>query len=259
MRTLKQAAAWVGKTGLALVYGKADVVLPSLMEAICGPGPVQWAIRDDDGRFVSFTPEMGRLWKWKDELPQKRLACAGRHLARSAVLVAPRLLPALYAARFDDEELTPLEREVTDVVDAGPASAPEIRRLLGTSDTKSVNKAIERLQRRLILTNAGVTDQEQGWAAIVQDVFARRWAEQLRELPPRDDARRSLAGAVLDVGGEVSAADVAAVLELRRRKEVATLLDELCDLGVADARDEDGIRLWRQRSRRSTAARRMSV
>lgn len=259
MRTLKQAAAWVEKTGVALVYGKADLVLPSLMEAICGPGPVQWSIRDEEGVFVSFTPEMDRLWRWKDELPEKKLACAGRHLARSAVLVAPRLLPAVYAARAHEEEPTPLEREVVDVVASAPASAPEIRRLLGVSDTKGVNKAIERLQRRLILTNAGVTEQEQGWPAIVQDLFTRRWAPQVERLPPPGEARRTLAQAVLAVSGEISAADLAAVLELRRRKETAALLDELVDLGVAEAREEDGIRLWRQVSRRSTAARRLSV
>src|ERR671911_398701 len=97
-RTIEQAARFVDDVGIALVFGKADIVLPSLWEAIGGPGPLEWAVRDETGKFLSFTLEMDRLWRWKDELPERRRACAGRHLARgAAALIARRLIPALYA------------------------------------------------------------------------------------------------------------------------------------------------------------------
>src|SRR6266498_5456884 len=82
-RTLEQAAAFVDKVGIALVFGKADLVLPSLWDAVCGPG-ADWAVRDENGKAIAFTPDFDRLWHWKDDLPDRRLACAGRHLARDA-------------------------------------------------------------------------------------------------------------------------------------------------------------------------------
>lgn len=230
------------------------------MRAIAGDSDVKWSIRDEDGNFVSWTKEMGLLWRWKDELPERRLACAGRHVARGAAsLVAPRLLAPLYALTgrpgraddFRDAELTHLQLELAEaVLEAGPVSAPELRRLLGTGETKLVNKAIEQLQRELVLTNAGLVEQEQGWPSIAQDVLARRWKGQLRSLPAPDDARRTLAGVVLDHAREVSAADVGAVFRWRR-KEAAAVLDEL----DAESRDEDGVRVWASRARSARAGR----
>jgi hypothetical protein len=252
-RTLDDAAAWIDAVGIALVFGKADVVLPALWDAIADPADREWAIRDEQGAFVSFTPEFDRLWRWKDELPERRRACAGRHLARgAAALIARGLVAAVYALTerpgmpedFRDVELSPLERELAEaVLEAGPASAPELRRLLGTDDKKSVDKAIELLHRAAVLTNAGVVEQEHGWAAGRHDLFARRWRRWLKRVPSKEEARRALATAVLRSAGEVSAADVAAALAWRR-KEAAAVLDELADAGRAKTREEDAIRLW---------------
>jgi hypothetical protein len=169
------------------------------------------------------------------------------------VLVAPRLVAALYAlsgrpGKAEDfralDDLSPLEREVAEVVlEAGPCSGPEIRRLLGTGDKKAVEKAVEALQRRLVLTNAGTVDQEAGWAAVVVDVFARRWRTRLRRLPEPEKARRELARRVLEAAGELSAADLAAALRWRRA-EAAAALDELARRRAAVPREEDGYRIW---------------
>ena len=257
VRTLEQAAAFVDRVGIALVFGKADLVLPSLWDEVCGPG-ADWAVRDENGKAVAFTPEFDRLWHWKDDLPDRRLACAGRHLARdAAALISRTLVPAVYALTgrpgteedFRDLELEPLEREVSEAVLAeGPISAPELRRLLVTTDKKAVDKAIKLLQRELVLTNAGVAEQEAGWPALRQDVFARRWRVRLKRLPLEDEARRTLARTVLAAAGEVSDADLAAALAWRKR-EAAAVLEELGDGRLAAARDEDGYRIWVPTSR----------
>ena len=252
MRTLEQAAAFIDRVGIALVFGKTDVVLPSLWDEVCGPG-ADWAVRDESGKAVAFTPEFDSLWHWKDDLPDRRLVCAGRHLARdAAALISRRLVPAVYALTgrpgtaedFRDLDLIPLERDVAEaVLDAGPLSGPELRRLLATDDKKGIDKAIKLLQRELVLTNAGVTEQEAGWPAVRQDVFARRWRARLKRLPPAEDARRTLARTVLAVAGEVSAADLAAALGWTKRTAAATL-EELVARRLAAARAEDGYRLW---------------
>jgi hypothetical protein len=251
IRSLEDAAAAVDRVGLAVVWGKADLVLPSLWQEIAGP-EADWAVRDEAGNAVEFTPEFRRLWRWKDELPEQELACAGKHFNDAALLIAPRLLAAAYALTgrsaqiedFREEELEALELEVADaVLESGPLTGPELRRVLGTSDRKAVDRAVRRLQRRLVLTNAGAVEQDQGWRAIRQDLFARRWAKWLRRLLAEKAARRELALAVLAGTDDVSAADLAAALGWRR-KQAETVLSELGDAGEADERIENDVRLW---------------
>jgi hypothetical protein len=249
--SLEAAAAFVDRVGIVVAWGKADLVLPSLWSGIAGPD-ADWAIRDETGKALEFSPEFQRLWRWKDELPEQRLACAGKHFSSAALLIAPRLLAAAYALTgrsgevddFRGDELETLEREVAEVVlENQPLTGPEIRRLLGTTDRKAVERAVARLQRRLVLTNAGAAEQAQGWRAIRQDVFARRWQRSLTPLPPEDEARRDLALAVLSGTDEVSAADVAGALGWRR-KQAESVLAGLGDLGRAENREADGLRLW---------------
>lgn len=250
-RSLADAAAFVDQVGIAVAWGKADLVLPSLWRGIAGPD-ADWAIRDETGKALEFSPEFQRLWRWKDELPERRLACAGRHFSSAALLIAPRLLGAAYAltARsgkaddFREAELESLEREVAEVVlDNDPLTGPEIRRLLGTTDRKAVDRAVGRLQRRLVLTNAGAAEQTQGWRAIRQDIFVRRWQKSLRRLPREDEARCELVLAVLAGTDEVSVADVAAALGWRR-KQAELVLAALAATARATQREDDGLRLW---------------
>jgi chromosome segregation and condensation protein ScpB len=251
IRSLEDAAAFVNQVGIAVAWGKADLVLPSLWQGIAGPD-ADWAIRDEAGKVLEFSPEFQRLWRWKDELPERRLACAGRHFSGAALVIAPRLLAAAYALTgrsataedFREDELEPLELEVAEVVLANdPLTGPEIRRLLGTTDRKAVDRAIGRLQRRFVLTNAGAAEQTQGWRAIRQDVFARRWRKSLRRLPAEEEAQRELALAVLAGAFEVSAADVAGALGWRR-KQAESVLAELTAEGQAAEREEGTVRLW---------------
>ena len=251
IRSLEDAASFVDRVGIAVAWGKADLVLPSLWQGIAGLH-ADWAIRDDAGKALEFSPEFQRLWRWKDELPERHLACAGRHFSGAALVIAPRLLAAAYALTgrpgepddFREDELESLEREVAEVVlENDPLTGPEIRRLLATTDRKAVDRAIGRLQRRFVLTNAGAVEQSQGWRAIRQDVFARRWRESLRRLPTEDEARCELALAVLAGTDEVSVADVAAALGWRR-KQAELVLAALAATARATQREDDGLRLW---------------
>jgi hypothetical protein len=253
IRSLEDAATFVDQVGIAVVWGQADLVLPSLWSEV-GGADADWAIRDDAGKPTGFSPEFDRLWRWKDELPERRLACAGKHFGSAALLLAPRLLAAAYALTgrsgaaaddFREDELEPLEREVAEaVLENDPLTGREIRRLLGTSDRKAVDRAVGRLQRRLVLTNAGAAEQSQGWRAIRQDLFARRWRRSLRRLPAEEEARRELALAVAaGATDEVSAADVAAALGWHR-KDAARVLTQLTKSGHVCKSETDGLSLW---------------
>jgi hypothetical protein len=223
-------------------------VLPSLWEAISGSREVDWATVDDTGRHV-FTPEMARCWVWKDELPERDLACVGKHLGRWSALVAPRCLAPLYALTgrsghpedFREGEFTPLQLEVAEAALAeGPSTGPELRALVGV-DKKQVDAAVVVLQRALVLTNAGVVEQKQGWNAIAVDVLARRWDVSRR--PKEDEARCLLAGVVLASSGDLSAADLGGALGWRLKRSRETL-DQLVDRGAAERHELQGHALW---------------
>ncbi len=239
VRSLNAAAAFVERVGIATVFPSSDLVLPSLWQAVAGTTEVDWSVRDDAGAFVSFSPDFDRVWRWKDELPEQRRACAGKHLGRFVALLSQEALADVFALRVEPE-LGPLQRELVEAVrEQGPCSGPELRLLLGTSDRRSVAAAVDGLQRQLVLTNAGIVEQEQGWPAVRVDLLERRFA--LDRLPEPEEARRRLASRVLESAGEASAADVAAALGWRV-KQAATVLESL----AAPAREEDGIPIWVQ-------------
>jgi hypothetical protein len=236
VRSLDQAAAWVDHVGLALIFPKADVVLPSLWEQVNGSAERNWSVRDADGTFVRWTDEMGFLWGAKDELPGQGLVCVGKHVARVATCVAPRLLPALVASS-EPPELEGLEQAVAEAVaDAGPLSGPGLREELG-APKKEIDRAVASLHRRLVLTNSHLVEQDGPWGAIAHDLLTRKW-HLPKKLPDQAEARRTLAGTLLDQAGELTAADLAGPLGWRRA-EAAAVLDE-----VATSRDGDGFRIW---------------
>jgi DNA glycosylase AlkZ-like len=223
-------------------------VLPSLWEAVSGSLAVEWGVQRPDGGF-EFTPEMARCWAWKDALPDQGLAAVGKHFGRWAALVAPRLIPPLYAltgrsGRPDDFRAVPLsalQHEVAEAVLAGgPLTGPELRGLLG-AEKRPVDTAVVGLQRAFVLTNARLVEQRQGWGAIAVDLVARRWP--LDDLPGAGDARRAVVGTVLAGAGEISAADLGGALgwRLRRAREA---LDELVERGEAALRDDGDLALY---------------
>lgn len=248
IRSLNGAAAWLDRVGIAALLPGAELVLPSLWEAVSGTREVEWATVDRTGRNV-FTPEMAKCWAWKDQLPEQRLACAGKHFGRWSALIAPRVLPSLYALTgrkgkaedFREGELTPLQLEVAEAALAeGPCTGPDLRALVG-AEKKPVDAALVALQRALVLTNAGVVEQRQGWAAIAVDLLARRF--DVSTPPSADEARRWLAATVLASSGELSAADLGGALGWRVKRSRETL-EELAGLGSARRREHDGVALW---------------
>ena len=238
IRTLAQATAWVDEVGLALVFPKADAVLPSLWEQVNGSAEPNWAIREPDGTFVRWTEAMGFLWRAKDELPGHGLVCVGKHAARVATCVAPRLVPLLVAANAEEPEGQ--EAAILEAVrELGPQTSPTLREATGLPK-KEVEKTVGALHRKLLLTNSHLEEPERGWGAIAHDELARKWGLP-EELPPRSDARRELTRHVLEGAGELTAADLAGLFGWPRREAAA----HLESVGVG--RDGGGFRIWTRR------------
>jgi DNA-binding MarR family transcriptional regulator len=225
------------------MFPSDDLVLPSLWETVAGTPEITWSSRDEEGRFLDFSPEFGRVWRWKDELPERRLVCVGKHVHGRSALVSLELLPALCAASGEPGELSLLEQDVVDFLgDQGPCSTADLPGLIG-HERKQVARAVERLQRRLVLTTAGAQERVQGWPAVIVDLLSRRYAEHVERLPDAEDARARLAEVVLASSRELSAADLAAVIG-GTRMEASHTLDRLVDEGLAGRRQEEDFVLY---------------
>jgi len=236
MRTLEAAAAWIDEVGLALLFPKADVVLPSLWGRVAGDPAAPVAVRKPDGTFVRWADGMGFLWNAKDDLPARGLVCVGKHVARVTACVAPRVVPAL-VAQSERGEPDGLEGELVSAVRSlGPLTGGELRDAVGASK-REVDRGIAALHRRLVLTSSHLVEQETGWGALAHDLLDRKWKLPKR-LPAVDEARRELTRLVLTAAGELTAADLSGVLGWRRRL-AAEVLDE-----VAPSRDEGEFRIW---------------
>jgi hypothetical protein len=227
IRTVPQAAKWVDKVGLALLFPKADIVLPSLWEQASGLQVTDWD-----------TEEMNFFWWAKDELPARGLTCVGKHLARHVACIAPRLLPTLVAANREEPEG---EEPVVDAIQSvGPMTGPELRDATGLTK-KEVDRSIAALHHRLVLTNSHLVHEGSTWGTLAHDLLARKW-KLPKKLPEREAARRELAAIVLGHAGELTAADLGGALGWRR-KEAAAVLDE-----IAEGHDDPGgFRIWAQR------------
>jgi hypothetical protein len=251
IRSLRGATSWVDRVGLALIFPSDDLALPSLWEAVAGTTEITWSVRDEDGRFLDLSPEFGRVWRWKDELPERRLVCVGKHVRGRSALVSLEVLPLLVAARGEPEAPSPREQGIVDfLADHGPCSTADLPGLIGY-ERKPVAAAVARLQRRLVLTTAGAQERPQGWPAVVLDLLARRYEEHVRRLLQPEEARRQLAELVLRSAGEVSAADLAAVVGCTR-KQAGAALDVLADGGSAWRHVEEGFALYRRSRRRAS-------
>jgi hypothetical protein len=239
IRSIRGAAAWADRVGIGSLLPGADLVLPSLWEAVAGTREVEWGVERGDGKF-EFTPEMARCWQWKDELPERGLALVGKHFGRWAAVVGPRLVPAVYAVAAERREsLSSLQREVVDAVrQHGPCTGPELRELVA-AEKRPVETAVVGLQRALVLTNARLVEQRQGWGAIAVDLVERLW-----ELPRVTNPQLELARTVLASSGEVSAADLGGALGWRVRP-ARVELDRLVELGDARRRVEGDVTLYR--------------
>ena len=236
IRTLEDAAAWVDRVGLALVFPREDVVLPSLWQVAGGED--EYAKRDEGGKFLEWTEPMDFVWRTKDELPAQRLVCAGKHLRGRASLVALDLLPALVAVARR-AELDPLDAQIVELLRAeGPLSTGELPDLLPGHERKRVRAAIDRLQKALITTNAGL-EESAGWPAILVDLTERRYARQLRKKPRPEQARKQIADRVLTAVGELTAEDLRGALGWRKGEATAAL-----EATGADSRQEEAFTVW---------------
>ncbi|HZV48804.1 MAG TPA: crosslink repair DNA glycosylase YcaQ family protein [Candidatus Dormibacteraeota bacterium] len=253
---LERAERLADRVGVLSVFPGACEALPSLWEAVTGSREVTVFTVDDRGRRV-LTAELSHVWWLKNQLAEQRRACVGKHVRGRLVVLSPKAVPLMYArtgrsGRVDDfdepEHMPGLELELARaLLEAGPATGPELRRLVGSRSAPITKRALASLQGRFIITQVGEAGQPAGWAAAVFDLVARRFGRWLRHLSDPDSALALLAEMLLWGVGELSAGEVAWALGAGRAESMAAL-DRLVEEGSAQRRLEGRTLVYRATS-----------
>ena len=168
--SIERAAAFIDDVGFALLFTTPKTIAPTLWEAVAGEDAEPFAT----GMGVSEQ----KVWTWKDELPRRRLAWYGTFLAGRGSLLSPTLLNGLYsgAGDVDDHEsfeLSSTAHEIARALAGGPVPSAELRRLIG--DRYRYQRGIAELQRRLLVTSAGVQQNQTGWPSVLLELTCERF------------------------------------------------------------------------------------
>lgn len=175
MKTLEECARYLEKVGMATVLPGKSGHFPCLL----------WQARGREGPIEEADEAFHNVWGWKDQLPARRTAYAGRLLGSQVLLVHKRLLPALLACRqpIDPESwyrAGQLSRDAYQIWEKlRDASVPLGRSKL--KQDKSFDRAVGELEGRLVISRAGSESKASGWDANAYTLVERLFPQELEQ------------------------------------------------------------------------------
>ncbi len=194
IRTIAQAARYIDRVGFCLLFPSKKLPLPSLIEASKGR-----ALRNYKP-CADWSDDFVRLWRWKDELPRKRLAYYGKYFRGRGVFLSLEFLAYFYCLEGNPARLGAgdaferLYREGKITADAHL----ELRYGLGWESKRSnrrFKRALLELQQRLLIVHWGTKAETRAWESAVYQLTARAFPKAVRaaaKLSP-DAARQRIA------------------------------------------------------------------
>ena len=203
VRTLAQAAAYIDRVGFCLLFPIKGLRLPSLWAAVKGKAPrdPSASLRASFNLVAEWDDDALRLWEWKDLLPRRRLAFSGKVFRGKKSLISLHFLPCFYRlARFglagnygSADEYSHLYREgkispearaiCQQIFRRGPQATLELRHALGWStprQNRRFQRALEELQRRLLIVPWGVKAETRAWESVVYQLTPRAFPRAVR-------------------------------------------------------------------------------
>ncbi len=206
IRTIAQAARYIDRVGFCLLFPSKKLPLPSLIEASKGRALRNYKpCADWSGDFV-------RLWRWKDELPRKRLAYYGKYFRGRGVFLSLEFLAYFYCLEGNPARLGAgdaferLYREGKITADAhavcaalakrGPQATLELRYGLGWESKRGnrrFKRALLELQQRLLIVHWGTKAETRAWESAVYQLTARAFPKAVRaaaKLSPEEARHR---------------------------------------------------------------------
>ena len=199
VRTLDDAARFIDAVGFSLLFASTQgIELPSLFEAVKGRR---------DAYISDWDEDADRVWAWTSDLPAAKRGYYGKALAGGKpVFISLRMLPYVYAiaAPYDSDgeyargRVTLEARRVYNALCAlGPMPTMALRAAAGLDrpgDSARYHRALDQLQRALVIAPVGATVERGAWASQIFDLVARWFPHQVARAQQMDvdRARRAL-------------------------------------------------------------------
>jgi hypothetical protein len=190
--TLAAAVKYVNACGLCLLFAARNLPLPSLYHVAARRKPHEGWVWD---KYSS------RVWRWKDELPRRRLAYYGKYFRGCGTLISREQLPNFLAMRetavapgdssrfYRAGRISDDARVVWESLEEhGPMATLELRNVC-RMDTKAGNRRFKRailgLQGLLIAVHFGAEQETKSWAS-------GRYELTYRVFPKQNESARQM-------------------------------------------------------------------
>jgi hypothetical protein len=181
VRTMEDAARFIDAVGFCLLFASTqNLELPSLFEAVKGRR---------DAHIDDWDADSDRVWEWKNDLPATKRAYYGKALANGKpIFIALEMLPFWLAvaapeninAAYQRGRVSAMAKRVHDALrDRGPTPTMALRAAAGAEGDSQYHRALDELQRALIILPVGATVERGAWASQIFDLTARWFPRQI--------------------------------------------------------------------------------
>jgi len=244
VRTMEDATQFINAVGFSLLFASTQAIeLPSLFEAVKGRR---------DAHIDDWDADADRVWTWTGDLPAARRAYYGKALAGGKpVFISLQMLPYVYvlaAPRDLNEEYARgrVSLEAKRVYDAlyasGPMPTMALRAAAGldrSGDTPRYHRALDELQRALVIAPVGAVKERGAWTSRIFDLVPRWFPRQVARAQRigTAEAQRAFVKRYMQTVVAAKAPPIARTLGLRR-EQVSAAVDDLIARQVLSKRDD---------------------
>jgi hypothetical protein len=227
--TTAEAAQFIRRVGFCVLFPVKNVPLPSVYYAASKRTEARW------DKYAEL------IWKWKDELPKRRIAFYGKYFKSRGTFISLKYLP--YFLAMNETAISPddaddfyaagrISRDALELWQAlaqnGPMPTLELRhacRMETQPGNKRFKKAILELEKLLLVTHSGAEQETESWASNRFDLVARRFPRQFAEAGTisRDQARTVLAQKYIELYPQASSAHIARLFAWTKPQALAAL------------------------------------
>jgi hypothetical protein len=228
VRTMNDAARLIDAVGFCLLFASTkNIELPSLFEAVKGRR---------DAHIDEWDKDSDLVWGWKNDLPATRRAYYGKAMTGKPIFISLTMLPNVIALitpenileEYRRGQISQAGKRIYDVLSAtGPTPTMALRTATG-SDGARYHRALDELQRALVIAPVGATLEQGAWPSQIFDLVARWFPRQFERAQKidADAARRAIVRCYVDTT-IVSTPSIIARTFGFKREQIATTLDAL--------------------------------
>lgn len=244
---MRDAARWIDQVGFCRLFASTHVriELPSLFEAVKGRR---------DAHIDEWDADADRVWGWKNDLPATHRAYYGKALTGKPMFIARAMLPHVLAiaapadvpAEYRRGRISHTAKRIYDALAAtGPTPTMALRAAAGLNNA-DYQRALDELQRRLVIAPVGATTEQSAWPSQIFDLVARWFPREYNHAQQIDQraACRAIVRKYLATVRAATAATIGRTLGLSREDVNVAVNTELARRSIKQI---DAWILWNDR------------